>query len=206
MPPPIIALREAALAFGGKPLFDKLSIALAKGERACLVGRNGSGKSTLLKVLAGIHELDRGEFFLQPGTRVSYLPQNPEAEDPNWRTDVTITEHVAGSLGGAFGDGTSDVTALNWFLDVDSLGTFYFEDIGMGPNGPNTVTLDTLILWGQTLAAYNCLPGQCTGRWGVDLFGARVTVPEPGTLALMGVGLLIFALRRRPRRRLAAIT
>ncbi len=119
MPPPIIALREAALAFGGKPLFDKLSLALAKGERACLVGRNGSGKSTLLKVLAGIHELDRGEFFLQPGTRVSYLPQNPEAEDPNWRTDVTITEHVAGSLGGEEDERHHEIPGVLAVLNLD---------------------------------------------------------------------------------------
>ena len=75
--PPLLALREARLGFGGRPLFDGLSLALGRGERACLVGRNGSGKSTLLKALAGALDLDAGTRFVQPGARVAYLPQEP---------------------------------------------------------------------------------------------------------------------------------
>ena len=81
--PPLIALKDARLAFGATTLFSGLSLTLGSGERACLVGRNGSGKSSLLKILAGLQELDGGERFLQPGTRVAYLPQDPQfaAED-----------------------------------------------------------------------------------------------------------------------------
>src|SRR3546814_9503648 len=75
MAPPLIALKDARLAFGATTLFSGLSLALATGERACLVGRNGTGKSTLLKVIAGLQDLDGGERFLQPGTRVAYLPR-----------------------------------------------------------------------------------------------------------------------------------
>ena len=76
--PPLIALNGARLAFGSTTLFAGLSLTLAAGERACLVGRNGTGKSTLLKVIAGLQDLDGGERFLQPGTRVvvSYEEQN----------------------------------------------------------------------------------------------------------------------------------
>ena len=93
MAPPLLALREAGLGFGGKRLFDSLSLALAAGERACLVGRNGSGKSSLLKALAGELQLDRGERFVQPGTTVAYLPQ-----DPRPAPGETVAAHVAGGL------------------------------------------------------------------------------------------------------------
>ena len=75
--PPLVALQEATLGFGEQPLFEGLSLGLARGERTCLVGRNGSGKSSLLKALAGELDLDAGQRFLQPGTRVAYLPQDP---------------------------------------------------------------------------------------------------------------------------------
>ena len=78
MPPiPLLSLREATVTFGGRPTFAGVSLALAKSDRACLVGRNGGGKSTLLKVLAGFIELDRGQCFRQPGARIAYMPQDP---------------------------------------------------------------------------------------------------------------------------------
>jgi ABC transport system ATP-binding/permease protein len=77
MSPPLLSLREATVQVGGQTPFADLSLAIAKGDRICLVGRNGCGKSTLLKALAGLIELDAGERFLQPRTSVAYLPQEP---------------------------------------------------------------------------------------------------------------------------------
>jgi ATP-binding cassette subfamily F protein uup len=78
MPPPLLQLSDVALTFGSEPLLDGVDLAVAPGERVCLVGRNGSGKSTLLKIAAGLIEPDRGERFMQPGAVVRYLPQEPD--------------------------------------------------------------------------------------------------------------------------------
>lgn len=75
--PPLLALRDASISFGGRPTFTGVSVALGAGDRVCLVGRNGGGKSTLLKALAGLIEVDSGERFCQPGTRIAYMPQLP---------------------------------------------------------------------------------------------------------------------------------
>jgi ATP-binding cassette subfamily F protein uup len=78
MAPPILILRDIHLTFGGTPLLEGAELTLSAGERLCLVGRNGSGKSTLLKVAAGLIQPDGGERFLQPGTTLRYLPQEPD--------------------------------------------------------------------------------------------------------------------------------
>ena len=75
---PLLHLRDVALTFGGQPLLEAAEIAVSAGERVCLVGRNGSGKSTLLKIAAGIVEPDQAERFVQPGSTIRYLPQEPD--------------------------------------------------------------------------------------------------------------------------------
>jgi ATP-binding cassette subfamily F protein uup len=91
---PLLALRDVALSFGGEPLFRHVDIGVLPGDRICLVGRNGGGKSTLLKVAAGFIEPDAGERFIQPGIRVSYLPQEAE-----FARGTTVAEVVRGGLG-----------------------------------------------------------------------------------------------------------
>ncbi|HUS53191.1 MAG TPA: ATP-binding cassette domain-containing protein [Thermohalobaculum sp.] len=75
---PLLTLNDITLGFGGRPLFAGVSLAIAPGERLCVVGRNGSGKSTLMKIAAGLVEPDAGERFVRPGAKIAYLPQDPD--------------------------------------------------------------------------------------------------------------------------------
>ena len=76
--PPLLHLRDVRLTFGATPLLTGADLAVAPGARIGLVGRNGSGKSTLMRIAAGLVEPDGGEVFVQPGTTVRYLPQEPD--------------------------------------------------------------------------------------------------------------------------------
>ncbi len=78
MAPPLVLLQDIHLRFGVQPLLAGAELSVSAGERLCFVGRNGSGKSTLLKVAAGLIEPDSGTRFVQPGTTVRYLPQEPD--------------------------------------------------------------------------------------------------------------------------------
>src|SRR4051812_5758136 len=91
--PPLLSLQDIHLTFGSAPLLDGAELALAPGERLCLVGRNGSGKSTLLKIAAGLVEPERGTRFLQPGATVRYLPQ-----EPDFSGFATVRDFVAAGL------------------------------------------------------------------------------------------------------------
>ncbi len=81
MAPPLLTLRDINLTFGSNSLLEGAELYVSQRDRVCLVGRNGSGKSTLLKIAAGLVEADSGEKFLQPGTTVRYLPQEPNFSD-----------------------------------------------------------------------------------------------------------------------------
>ncbi len=78
MPAPLLLLQDIHLTFGGTPLLMGAELAVGAGERLSLVGRNGTGKSTLLRIAAGLVEPDSGTRFLQPGTTVRYLAQEPD--------------------------------------------------------------------------------------------------------------------------------
>jgi len=77
VPPPLLLLHDISLTFGMTPLLSGATLAIAAGDRICLVGRNGSGKSTLLHIAAGLLQADTGERFAQPGAPIQYLPQQP---------------------------------------------------------------------------------------------------------------------------------
>lgn len=94
MATPILYLKDINLTFGGTPLLTGASLTLYPGDRICLVGRNGSGKSTLMRIAAGLVETDNGETFTQPGTKIHYLPQEPDIQGHK-----TIEEYVQAGLG-----------------------------------------------------------------------------------------------------------
>jgi ATP-binding cassette subfamily F protein uup len=75
---PLLHLKDIIVSFGGQRLLDGAELSVGAGDRLCLVGRNGSGKSTLMKIAAGLSETDGGTVFVQPGSIVRYLAQEPD--------------------------------------------------------------------------------------------------------------------------------
>ena len=65
-------------SFGGRELFDDVSLNVMSGDRIAIVGPNGAGKSTLVKIILGKEEPDAGSVTFIRGTRVGYLPQESE--------------------------------------------------------------------------------------------------------------------------------
>ena len=63
MPRTLRRLQDIGVTFGVTPLLSGAELAVAAGDRICLVGRNGSGKSTLLRIAAGLVQPDAGERF-----------------------------------------------------------------------------------------------------------------------------------------------
>ena len=66
------------------------------GAKIGVLGLNGSGKSTLLRIMAGLDTDFHGEAWPAEGTRVGFLPQEPEL-DPSKTVAEVVDEGVAGT-------------------------------------------------------------------------------------------------------------
>src|SRR6202007_3255378 len=111
---PILALKDVRLADGPLMLFDGVDLALDARVRACLVGRNGAGKSTLLRILAGQVEPDGGERHVSAGTRIAFVPQEPEI------VGATLLDYA--TAGGAQ-DYQAQATLTDFGLDPEKAAT-----------------------------------------------------------------------------------
>lgn len=71
----MISIHELQLHFGGRTIFDGVSVLIKKQDKIGLVGKNGAGKSTLLKLLNGMYTPDGGTINLPNDCTIGYLPQ-----------------------------------------------------------------------------------------------------------------------------------
>jgi zinc/manganese transport system ATP-binding protein len=78
---PVVQLEHAQARIAGRPVWTDVSLEIAPGEFAAVLGPNGSGKTTLLRVLLGELSLAAGTVTVLgrgPGAakgQIGYLPQ-----------------------------------------------------------------------------------------------------------------------------------
>lgn len=76
---------------GGKKCFENIHLNFLPGVKIGVVGVNGAGKSTLMKIMAGLDTDFSGEAWSADGTKVGYLPQEPELDSSkNVRENVML--------------------------------------------------------------------------------------------------------------------
>ncbi|NOT37016.1 MAG: ATP-binding cassette domain-containing protein [Saprospiraceae bacterium] len=72
----MLSVRNLALAYGKRILFDEVNLNFTKGNCYGVIGANGAGKSTFLKILSGQIEPNKGIVEITPGERMAVLKQN----------------------------------------------------------------------------------------------------------------------------------
>ena len=85
----IFTMHGLSRTFGKKKIFQNINLSFYHGAKIGIVGENGSGKSTLLNIMAGVDTEFEGEAKALKGTRIGYLPQEPQLDG-----DKTVRENV----------------------------------------------------------------------------------------------------------------
>ncbi|MGZ8413660.1 MAG: energy-dependent translational throttle protein EttA [Gemmatirosa sp.] len=61
-------------------ILDDIWLSFYPGAKIGVLGPNGSGKSSLLRIMAGVDQDFQGEAWAHKGTRIGYLPQEPQLD------------------------------------------------------------------------------------------------------------------------------
>jgi ATP-binding cassette ChvD family protein len=61
-------------------ILDDIWLSFYPGAKIGVLGPNGSGKSSLLRIMAGVDQDFQGEAWPHKGTRIGYLPQEPQLD------------------------------------------------------------------------------------------------------------------------------
>jgi ATP-binding cassette ChvD family protein len=77
-----------------RTILKDISLSFFPGAKIGVLGLNGSGKSTLLRIMAGVDKEFEGDAVALAGTKIGYLPQEPQLEE-NQTVREAVEEAVA---------------------------------------------------------------------------------------------------------------
>jgi ATP-binding cassette subfamily F protein uup len=112
----IITLQSVKKDFGIKEILKDASFSLDATDKVGLIGTNGSGKSTLLKMIAGLEPVDSGEIITNSGSKIIYLPQQPDLDENH-----TVLEQI-------FADSGEQMSLVREYEELSDKLAHYPED------------------------------------------------------------------------------
>ena len=65
----------------GRVILDDIWLSFYPGAKIGVLGANGAGKSSLLRIMAGVAQDFQGEAWAAKGTKIGYLPQEPQLDE-----------------------------------------------------------------------------------------------------------------------------
>ena len=101
-------------------ILDDIWLSFYPGAKIGVLGPNGAGKSSLLRIMAGVDQEFQGEAWAHKGTKIGYLPQEPQLDptkDVRGNVEVAVAEQRAlldrfNAISAAFADADADFDKL----------------------------------------------------------------------------------------------
>ncbi len=93
----MLTLSQISKSFGGRTLFEDVSLQVNRGDRIGLVGPNGAGKSTLLSIILREDSPDNGQVSWEKNASYGFLPQEsaPVGEETVLHLACAISKPLA---------------------------------------------------------------------------------------------------------------
>jgi ATP-binding cassette subfamily F protein 3 len=86
----MLTVSQLSKSFGGRILFDDVSLQVNRGDRIGLVGPNGAGKSTLFSLILGDVSPDTGQITIEKSATIGFLPQETAAAKDETVLEVAL--------------------------------------------------------------------------------------------------------------------
>ncbi|WP_298451946.1 zinc ABC transporter ATP-binding protein ZnuC [uncultured Marinobacter sp.] len=80
MDEPLVAIENLTVRFDDRPVVDRVSLVLHRGDIITIIGPNGAGKTTLIKAVLGIQAATSGRILRAKGVVIGYVPQHLSLE------------------------------------------------------------------------------------------------------------------------------
>src|SRR5262245_45221136 len=77
--PPLLAVRDVTMRFGGIVALDAVSFDMAEGQIVGLIGPNGAGKTTLFNCVSRLYTPNSGDLLFQGASIVADTPHHVAA-------------------------------------------------------------------------------------------------------------------------------
>jgi ATP-binding cassette subfamily F protein 3 len=172
----MLTLAQVTKSFGGRTLFEEVSVQINRGDRIGLVGPNGAGKSTLLNIILGKEPPDAGRVCWEKGANYGFLPQEsaPVGEESVLHLAMAVSPALA-QANQVLATEPEDSEAYH-----DALGIFSEED------GWQVEARAKQILSGLAFreSDFDRAARTMSGGWIMRAHLARLLVQEPDLLLL----------------------
>jgi ATP-binding cassette ChvD family protein len=118
-------------------ILDDIWLSFYPGAKIGVLGANGAGKSSLLRIMAGIDQDFQGEAWAAKGTKIGYLPQEPQLDE---------TKNVRGNVEEAVADQRKLLDRFNEISAAFAEPDADFDKL-MAEQARVQERIDTLDLW-----------------------------------------------------------
>jgi len=97
----MLTVSQLTKSFGGRLLFEDVSMQVNRGDRLGLIGPNGAGKSTLFSLILQDNSPDEGTVALQRGITLGFLPQEsaPSGDETILELAMSVSPQMKEILG-----------------------------------------------------------------------------------------------------------